>query len=266
MTILQKLSGTTALAVFAYAAAAGGAQATPVGSTTSFTFSGDCDDCAGAFVPVFIPGVGTVSNVFHATGDGQFQRVTGTLVLSNFTPGVQMTSANFVSFHYDGSSILAPFTVTNETGFGATLDANGNLLGNLVLIWNDPAISFAVAPFDDFCGFGGEGSQCRFTVTTGGAWSIYAQAPVDIGVNGSFAVPEPLSIALLGSGLLGRGAAPAARRQRGGRTLSWLERLSTLTAHHAPATVHARRRPGDAKHSGAQRAAAARPCRRWSRP
>lgn len=218
MTILQTLSGTTALTLFAFAVAAGAADATPVGTTATFTFNGDCDDCAGALVPFEIPGIGEVSNLFHARGDGQVQHVTGTLMLSNFTPGVEMTAANFVSFQYNGSSVLAPFTVTAPRSFSATLDANGNLLSPFNLYWSSPNIFLAGSPFGDFCGYGGEGPNlCWFTVGTGGAWAIISLPPADIGINGTFAnaaveIAEPLSIALFGSGLLGLGAALRRRR------------------------------------------------------
>ena len=138
--------------------------ATPVGPTTTFYFNGDCDDCAGALVLGWIP-LAPVFDVFHATGDGQYQHVTGTLVLSNFTPGVALTSANFVSFSYDGSSIIQPFTVTTAVLSG-TLNADGSLATNFRLAWSSPNVVLTVSSIFTFCGFGAEGSSCEFDVNT----------------------------------------------------------------------------------------------------
>jgi len=200
VTFLQRLSGTAALTVLAFAAAPGGAQANPVGPTTTFYFSGDCDDCAGTL---------TAGNIYHATGDGLYQHVTGTLVLSNFTPGVAMTTANFVSFSYDGSSVLQPFTVTAPSTFSATLNADGTPAGaGFFMLWDTPSVQFAVSPFATFCN---SREQCEMVIQPSGVWHI-AYRPLDFGINGTFAVPEPLSIALFGSGLVGLAAALRRRR------------------------------------------------------
>jgi hypothetical protein len=59
-------------------------RAAPVGSTSSFTFSGVCSDCSND---------------------------TGTLVLSSYTQGTAITSGNFVSLTYSSSKIS--FTLTS---------------------------------------------------------------------------------------------------------------------------------------------------------
>lgn len=63
------------------------------GEDITFYWSGLCDDCAGSI------------------GDELFEAVSGSLSLTNFIPDVTLISSNFVSFSYNGSSLIDPFIV-----------------------------------------------------------------------------------------------------------------------------------------------------------
>ena len=77
-----------ALFIFASAItlAAGSAHAALAVTTTTYNFVGACTDCNG------------------------FGRAE--LTLSNYTPGQAIDATNFIAFHYDGTDLLAPFTIT----------------------------------------------------------------------------------------------------------------------------------------------------------
>ena len=175
------------------------ATATPATSTTTFTFSGLCDDCAGALI-----GTGP----FHARNDGIYQSVTGTLVLQNFVPGAPLNISNFSSFTYNGSSILAPFTLnssqntTENVQLSGTLSASGTLQSPFfTLDWNQPSPGLATTLPGVFLNC----SLCVFGVSSTGNWLLGLE-PGDEGINGAFslaAVPEPSSLAILGFALAG---------------------------------------------------------------
>jgi hypothetical protein len=170
MNIAKNTSGIAALGLLLSATAPTGASATAIPAQTIFNFSGDCDDCVGTF------------------NDGLYQHVTGTLVLQNFIGGVPLNLGNFVSFHYDGSNLLAPFTVNaNQASFLiGTLAADGRVL----------------SPFDLFFG-------SKFEVAPTGQWLIDNFA--DVGPNGTFSVPEPATLAIFGLGLLALGVTRRSR-------------------------------------------------------
>ena len=178
----------------------GGGQTLAVvpATLTTFDFSGACDDCAGAYVNYF----GAPTDFYHARGDNVFQNVTATLVLANFVPGNALTAANFVSFTYNGSSLLQPFTVTaGVTLLSGRLAADGTILSPIDLVWTPPggALASTLPGVDLPCGV------CDFFVLTDGHWYLGIPAN-DLGVNGAFAVPEPATLAILGGVLLALGA------------------------------------------------------------
>jgi hypothetical protein len=148
-------------------AAAGAIMAAPesasaviaVHNDTTYDFAGVCTDCSG-------------------TGFAQ-------LTVQNYTAGASFTEGNFVSFHYDGTNLTGPFTITSA----------GTFTGS---IGSDLPGAFDV----DIIGQGHS-----FTSSTSGQWDIDdSEVSADYGPSSSYsAVPEPFSAALLGSGLLGLG-------------------------------------------------------------
>ena len=189
---MNSLKSLIAIALLLIGSAPTVANAAPI-STTTFAFSGLCDDCAGALVG---------SGPFHALNDGVSQSVTGTLVLQNFVPGVALDISNFSSFTYNGSSILLPFTVsggTTVTGLAGSLDASGTVLSTFALnflVPTPPGLTTTGGLF--FCG------ACVFAVLPDGQW-VLAQG-TDRGTNGVFSlapIPEPGSLALSAVALAG---------------------------------------------------------------
>ena len=153
----------------------------PVFATSNVTikFRGDCNDCAG--------------------------QVSATLVLKNFVLNglsPNLADDNLVSFTYDGSNLLAPYTSS----------AQSYLSGSLT----DPA-----SPDPAFAGLAGrfvvnaqfpDGTGRVFFAESHGAWTVYRTiggAPEDYGGNSVFTliagVPEAASwvMFILGFGLIG---------------------------------------------------------------
>ncbi len=133
-------------------------------ANTVFDFSGKCSDC--------LDGVGIA---------------TAHLTVSGYTPGstLTLTTGNFVSFVYDGTNLLSPYTVT-------TPDAVSGLLGPTF----PGAYSVSIS-----------GAGLIFSSDTSGNWSISSGAgEQDFGTNGSYsatsATPEPGTAALLGLSVL----------------------------------------------------------------
>ena len=141
-------------------------------------FSGNCEDCASALRrPDFA--------------------VTAMLVLQNYLKGNALTAANFVSFSYDGSNLLQPYSILPSS----LLSVSGSIPLTL-----PGALDFHVT-----------GARNYFDLSTSGRWDTgVARASLDQGGSGTFgptAVPEPATMLLMGAALVAAGLARR-RRQR----------------------------------------------------
>lgn len=153
--------------------------APPPPQLSTFFFSANCEDCAAALQrPNFA--------------------VTAKLVLQNYLHGADITLANFVSFRYDGSNLLDPYSI-----FASSLpEVSGH-------------ISFA-SPSTNV--FHVTGVNRYFDLFSLGRWDtgVPPRTSADNGGSGTFgpnAVPEPATVLLMGAALAAAGLARR-RRQR----------------------------------------------------
>lgn len=160
------------LAALAATLLGGSANAVVVASTT-FSFSGTCSDCRGVAL-----GQLTLAGFYHF--------------------GDEITSANFLSFRYEGTDLLPAYTITSP--YSSTLTGSITSAG--------PAAGrFFVEDGVHF-----------FRSATDGSWSTGLDNVADYGTLGSYAglassaVPEPAGWALMLSGF---GAIGLALRGRG---------------------------------------------------
>lgn len=141
--------------------------------TSEFDFTGTCSDCAGT--------------------------AKAELILQNYAIGSNISSANFVSFHYDGSNLLPAFTVTTA-----------NLNSVTGVMSSSTSAAEALTIFAD-----GYKTQFISRKNTSNTWCAGPNCASDQGVNDSWTlaaagapvsstVPEPLPVALLAGGLLAR--------------------------------------------------------------
>lgn len=182
------------LAALLLSGAAGWAGAAP--TLSQFRFDGFCEDCAEAAGVEVFP-------------------VSAWLTLQDLPASGLAGPANFHSFRYGGSNLLAPFSVTLADGggdliFDPTNEDHGFGADFGVPLPGFAEVALALLDGDAFA-FGNSGLD--------GSWQIFRttlDAAADFGGNGNWslvnAVPAPPSLALVLAGLValraGRRAVP----------------------------------------------------------
>ena len=145
----------------------------------SYNFTGACSDC------------------FSGKGNA-----TATLTLTgNYTLGTAITGSNFVNFTYNGTNLLAGFSINpGDGGFGVS--------GNLMNIpgFNNLSVSKSGSQFMSFS----SGSWCAGSACTNDFGTLrsgtYSAA--------STGAPEPATMGLLGLGLVAMTVAGRLRRSK----------------------------------------------------
>ena len=183
--------------------------------TVDFDFTGECDDCAFTGDPA--------KAGFDPLDDGLTQTVSGRLSLvgvSVDSKGAITRGSGSVSFTYNGSSLLNPFTLGDPYVFSLGLLDTGAVADGFEFRYSstdnitDPANPIG-ASFPNYCtdlgqlvlDFGCQGiGDITFRLNSAGDWSISGTGASDIGGSGQFsvsAVPVPAAVWLFGSGLVG---------------------------------------------------------------
>ncbi len=136
--------------------------------TTAYTFAGICTDCTGT--------------------------ASASLVLQNYNLGDQIGDTNFVSFTYGGTNLFGPYTITaaDLPSFYGSIDPALPRPENIGIFSN--AFEFTSGVDGFWCT--GVSSSCSLDYGAVSLWSAAATTP-------GTAVPEPMTVGLLGTGLLG---------------------------------------------------------------
>lgn len=191
-TMRSAIAGATVMAALSVAAPA---------QASTWTFTGNCEDCAAA-------------------AETSSYLVTGELTLVDYVEGTDLTDANFVSFMYGGSNLLEPYFVTTEFPDPLVEPPNYHFFASISGNLTNGGSQSLVLTFGD---------GLEFTMDTNGNWftcgqngDVYYSVPCSWQVNNDFGngglltttnnpVPAPAAAALFSVGV---GAFGLVRRRR----------------------------------------------------
>lgn len=136
--------------------------------TITYNFSGICSDCTGT--------------------------ASASLVLQDYKLGDQIGDTNFISFTYNGTNLFGPYTITaaDLPSFYGSIDPALPRAENVGIFGN--AFEFTSSVDGFWCT--GVSSSCSLDYGASNLWSAAATTP-------DTPVPEPMTLGLLGTGLLG---------------------------------------------------------------
>ena len=156
--------------VIAAVLALAGAFSTSPARAVTFTFAGVCTDCAGT--------------------------ATAELVLNDYTLGAAIDDTNFVSFRYGGTNLLPAYTISAADLPSLSGSIDGPLPASESVVFATSDLEFVSNTSGGWCT--GARFSCGDDLGASHLWSAVA--------DDTTTVPEPLTISLLGGGLLGLAA------------------------------------------------------------